>query len=160
QGIWVTRFGKRLLHWLGRRRDEGSLTFVVFDGMIDAIAFEDNTRNDDVVVRQVLSELGRMGGEYVFNAYGILHPSRAGQRTGTGSYAPAWSTRPRAIQQVMENDDGIVREVIKRSHGASGAKITLRYNAGFMEPAFEGVVGGESTLDVVTDLATKKAELN
>src|SRR5262249_10361968 len=113
-----------------------------------------------VVVRQVLSELERMAVEYDFTAYGILHPSRAGQRTGTGSYAPAWSTRPRAIQQVMENDDGIVREVIRRSDGASGAKITLRYNAGFMEPAFEGVVGGESTLDVVTDLATKKAELN
>ena len=159
--IMITRFGNRLLHWLAERRDSGQHTFVVFDGIIDAICFAGNTRNDDAVARQVIAELDRLALEYDFSAYAILHPSRAGECSGTGSYAPAWSTKPRAIQsftKVELREDtvlnipkgafGVRREVIKRSHGVTGEQVDLYYDhimttAACNPPTFRGA--GAST---------------
>jgi hypothetical protein len=170
--IWTTHFGERFLHCLAERRDCGQHTFVVFDGIIDAIRFDAGTRNDDAVARQVIHELDRLAVEYDFSAYAILHPSRAGERTDTGSYAPAWSTRPRAIQtfkKVLLKQDGWVsgmpvpvgssvteRLVKKRSHGPDGATLHLLYHRGAMLSALERR-GGERPVDVAVSIAAREA---
>jgi hypothetical protein len=93
----LTRFGREFHAKLAERRDRGLHTFVVLDGIIDAVLFEGSTRVDDTIARQVIALLDRWCEEYDFTAYAILHPSRAAERQGGGSYAPAWSTKPRVI---------------------------------------------------------------
>lgn len=169
--IWLTRFGCRLLFWVAQHRDSGWHTFIVFDGIIDAIAFEGNTRNDDNVARHVIAELDRLALEYDFSAYAILHPSRAGERSGTGSYAPAWSTKPRAIQTFSrvnlaggkKVDDhtprsqvGVRRFVLKRSHGTDGEHVDLKYDRGSFQPTVQRC-GGEDAIDVAVEFALSAA---
>jgi hypothetical protein len=170
--IWITHFGNRMLHWLAQRRDRGQHTFVIFDGIIDAICFAGNTRNDDMAARQVIGELDRLALEYEFTAYAILHPSRAGERSGTGSYAPAWSTKPRAIQSfskinlaggaVVESTPrsniGTRRKVTKRSHGPDGEFLDLRYDRGSFQPTVVRC-GGEDAIDVAVELALRQANI-
>ena len=169
--IWLTHFGNRMLHWLAERRERGLHTFVVFDGIIDAIWFDGSTRSDDNIARQVIAELDRLCLEYDFTAYAILHPSRAGERSGTGSYAPAWSTKPRSIQtftkvnlaggNITEHTPrshvGMRRKVIKRSHGADGACMNLEYDRGSWRVTGQRS-GGEDATEVAIEFAIHAAE--
>ena len=173
--IIITRFGRTFLADLAARRDRGLHTFIVFDGIMDAILFEGSTRMDDSIARQVIALLDRWCVEYNFTARAILHPSRAGERQGGGSYAPAWSTKPRVIHAYsLVTFDGkpignrkdipaahlfTRRYVEKRSHGVSKYWVDVQYRDGVFEPAVRGVAcGGEDPVAVAVDLACKQAE--
>ena len=84
--IILTRFGREFLAMLGQQRDRGQHSYVVFDGLIDAILFEGGTRSDDSIARQVIAQIDRWAVEYDFTGSAIIHPSRAGEevwRTGS-----------------------------------------------------------------------------
>jgi Bifunctional DNA primase/polymerase, N-terminal/AAA domain len=143
--VWITRFGRRFLKYLEKHQNGW---VVVFDGIIDAITFEGGTRNSDVVAGQVIREIDRWCLEYNFTGLSILHPSRAGERLGGGSYAPAWTTKPRAIQTFKRRRlDGkpatadtprshtfVRRMVSKRSHGEAGGWLDMAYRDGCVRP--------------------------
>jgi len=165
--VWLTRFGSRFLAHLAARKDEGTL--VVFDGIIDAITFEGSTRNSDVVAGQVIREIDRWCIEYNFTALSILHPSRAGEREGGGSYAYAWTSKPRALHTFkrLRIDGGAVNEhtppqhtmvrrtVKKRSHGAFGHWQDLRYERGTAMPLDVGSLTmspEDAAVKVVSDI--------
>jgi hypothetical protein len=169
-GIILTRFGGQFLDKLAERRDQGRHSCVVFDGLIDAIIFEGSTRSEDDVARQLIALLDRWCHEYDFTGRGIFHPSRTGERTDTSSYAPAWDTKPRALNRYRLVDGagksitGIAvsttpeqerftrRTAAKRSHGAFGAHVDMQYRDGVFQTR-GGIVGGENAVDVAVDIA-------
>jgi hypothetical protein len=168
--IIITRFGRQFLDMLARRRDQGQHTFVVFDGLIDAILFEGSTRSEDDVVRQVIALLDRWCAGHDFTGRGIIHPSRAGERLGTASYAPAWTTKPRIITTYKRIDrttdkaptpyapaQNIVtrRTAEKRSHGVPGGYIDMQYINGVFQPLAVRGVGGEDAVTVATQIALR-----
>jgi hypothetical protein len=169
--IILTRFGRTFLAMLGERTAH---SYVVFDGLIDAILFEGSSRSDDGIARQVIAMLDRWCVEYDFTGRAILHPSRMGERTDTGSYAPAWNTKPRAIQEYkrVTYDAGgkackafspaaeytaTRRTITKRSHGQDGVSVELVYRSGVWLP-MQSAAGGEDPVEVAIDLALRQAE--
>ena len=154
-GVLITRFGRRFLSLIATRRNAGKHTLVIFDGLMDAIIFQDNTRNDDTVAMGLIRLLDSWCMEYDFTAYSIVHPSRSSERGNTvGSYATAWTTKPRAIQtfkRILSNFAGggpkakitedtpladiwYQRRVQKRSNGPEGERILLEYWKGGLRP--------------------------
>jgi hypothetical protein len=171
--IIITRFGREFLTTIANRRDRGLHTFVVFDGIMDAILFEGLTRMEDAIARQVIALLERWCEEYDFSAYAILHPSRAAERQGGGSYAPAWSTKPRVVhtfhrvtfdgKRPTENTPPTHiftrRFVEKRSHGESRYWEDLQYFEGCFERLpVHSAGGGEDPVTVAVDLACRHAQ--
>ena len=155
KGLLVTRFGQRVLSWIATRRNAGKHTLVIFDGLMDAIIFHDNTRNDDTVAMSLIRLIDSWCVEYDFTAYSIVHPSRSSERGGSvGSYATAWTTKPRAIQtfkrvlspyagggskaKITEDtplgDIFYQRRVQKRSNGPEGDRMLLEYHKGGLRP--------------------------
>jgi hypothetical protein len=173
--IIITRFGRTFREMLTAQRDKGLHTFVVFDGLMDAILFEGSTRMDDGIARQVIAMLDRWCRELNCTMSSILHPSRAAERQGGGSYAPAWDTKPRVIHryslvtldgQSLGNRKDIDpaniftrRSVDKRSDGVSKYSIDLHNQNGLYRPLYVGVpsCGGEDPVDLAVDLAYKRA---
>jgi RecA-family ATPase len=154
-GVKITRFGRRFLHTIATRRNTGKHSLVIFDGLMDAIIFNDNTRNDDAMAMGIIRTLDSWCVEYDFTAYSIVHPSRSSERGGTaGSYATAWTTKPRAIQtfkrvlspyagggpkaKITEDtpieDIWFQRRVQKRSNGPEGDRMLLEYWRGGLRP--------------------------
>ena len=170
--IILTRFGREFHAKLAERRDRGLHTFVVFDGIIDAILFDGSTRVDDTIARQVIALLDRWCEEFDFSAYAILHPSRAAERQGGGSYAPAWSTKPRVIHTFARvTFDGKAakkkdtprshcftrRLVAKRSHGEDQYHVDMCFRDDCFEPLpVHATGGGEDPVDVAVDLACRQ----
>jgi hypothetical protein len=171
--IWLTRFGREFHAKLAERRDRGLHTFVVFDGIMDAILFEGSTRVEDTIARQVIAMLDRWCETFDFTAYAILHPSRAAERQGGGSYAPAWSTKPRVIhtfarvtldskkatKDTPRSQCFTRRKIEKRSHGESGHHVDMWFRDGCFEPLpTHANGGGEDPVDVAVDLACRQAK--
>jgi hypothetical protein len=91
----------------------------------------------------VIALLDRWCVEYDVTGRGIMHPSRAGERTETDSYAPAWTTKPRALN-TYKRIDGLTgkaprpntppqyiftrRTARKRSHGAPLYYVDLQFD--------------------------------
>lgn len=157
EGVLITRFGQRFLSTIATRRNAGKHTLVIFDGLMDAIIFLDNTRNDDAMAMALIRLIDSWCAEYDFTAYSIVHPSRSSERGGSvGSYATAWTTKPRAIQtfkrvlspyanagpkaKITEDtpldDIFYQRRVQKRSNGPEGERILLEYWKGGLRPHF------------------------
>lgn len=171
--IIVTRFGRTFLDMLARRADQGQHSYVVFDGLMDAIIFEGGTRSDDSIARQVIAQLDRWCVEHDFTGRAIIHPSRTGERTGTSSYAPAWTTKPRALQTWKRvTFDGkpatdhipaehvfTRRYVEKRSHGERGYHVDLQCQRGLWVPLGKGVSGAEDPVAVATAIAIAQDEI-
>jgi hypothetical protein len=168
--IILTRFGREFLDMLAEQKKQGRHSYVVFDGLMDAILFEGGTRSDDSVARQVIALIDRWCTVYDFTGRAIIHPSRAGERTDTGSYAPAWTTKPRSIQTFRRVTlDGKTvtdtpadqvytrRTIFKRSHGQPGQYVLLQYRGGIWQRAEEG--GAEDPVAVAIDLALRQAEI-
>jgi RecA-family ATPase len=154
-GVLITRFGRRFLSHIATRRNSGLHTLVVFDGLMDAIIFQDNTRNDDATAMALIRLIDSWCMEYDFTAYSIVHPSRSSERGNSiGSYATAWTTKPRAIQtfkrvlspwagggskaKITEDtplaDIFFQRRVQKRSNGPEGERMMLEYWKGGLRP--------------------------
>lgn len=154
-GTLISRFGRRFLSTIATRRNQGKHTLVIFDGLMDALIFRDNTRNDDTMAMGIIRLLDSWCMEYDFTAYSIVHPSRSSERGNTiGSYATAWSTKPRAIQtfkrvlspfagggskaKITEDtpleDIFYQRRVQKRSNGPEGDRMLLEYWRGGLRP--------------------------
>ena len=154
-GVLITRFGRRFLSHIATRRNSGLHTLVVFDGLMDAIIFQDNTRNDDATAMALIRLIDSWCMEYDFTAYSIVHPSRSSERGNSiGSYATAWTTKPRAIQtfkrvlspwagggskaKITEDtplaDIFFQRRVQKRSNGPEGERMLLEYWKGGLRP--------------------------
>ena len=154
-GVLITRFGRRFLSHIATRRNFGLHTLVVFDGLMDAIIFQDNTRNDDTTAMALIRLIDSWCMEYDFTAYSIVHPSRSSERGNSiGSYATAWNTKPRAIQtfkrvlspwagggpktKITEDtplqDIFYQRRVQKRSNGPEGERMLLEYWKGGLRP--------------------------
>lgn len=157
KGVLITRFGRRFLSLIATRRNYGKHTLVVFDGLMDAIIFHDNTRNDDTVAMSLIRLIDSWCIEYDFSAYSIVHPSRSSERgNSVGSYATAWTTKPRAIQtfkrvlspfagggpkaKITEDtpidDIFYQRRVQKRSNGPEGDRMLLEYWKGGLRPHY------------------------
>ena len=157
KGVLITRFGRRFLSLVATRRNAGLHTLIIFDGLMDAIIFHDNTRNDDTVAMSLIRLIDSWCVEYDFSAYSIVHPSRSSERGGSvGSYATAWTTKPRAIQtfkRVLSNFAGggakakitedtpiddiwYQRRVQKRSNGPEGDRMLLEYWKGGLRPHY------------------------
>lgn len=167
--IIITRFGRRLRDYLARARDHGGHTYLVLDGLIDAILFEGSTRSEDDVARQVIALLDRWCVELDITGTGILHPSQAGARAGGDSYAPAWATKPRARQSYRRCGPGgktlsttdytpiqqifTRRTVTKRSHGVDGGFVDLQYQGGIWQPLIKTTTGGEPEDEVALRIA-------
>ena len=155
KGVLITRFGRRVLSYVATRRNSGKHTLLIFDGLMDAIIFHDNTRNDDTVAMNLIRLIDSWCIEYDFTAYSIVHPSRSSERGNTmGSYATAWTTKPRCIQtfkRVLGNfhtgghkakitedtpleDIWYQRRVQKRSNGPEGDRMLLEYWKGGLRP--------------------------
>lgn len=155
KGVLITRFGRRFLSLIATRRNAGLHTLVVMDGLMDAIIFHDNTRNDDTVAMSIIRLIDSWCLEYDFTCYSIVHPSRSSERGATvGSYATAWTTKPRAIQtfrrvlspfagggpkaKITEDtpidDIFYQRRVQKRSNGPEGDRLLLEYWKGGLRP--------------------------
>jgi hypothetical protein len=169
----LTRFGREFHAKLAERRDRGLHTFVVFDGIMDAVLFEGSTRVEDTIARQVIAMLDRWCETYDFTAYAILHPSRAAERQGGGSYAPAWSTKPRVIhtfdrvtldgkaakKETPRSQCFTRRLVLKRSHGEDQYHVDMWFRDGCFEPLpTHANGGGEDPVDVAVDLACRQAK--
>lgn len=156
-GVLITRFGRRFLSLIATRRNAGKHTLVIFDGLMDAIIFNDNTRNDDATAMALIRLIDSWCAEYDFTAYSIVHPSRTSERGGgIGSYATAWTTKPRAIQtfkrvlapfagggpkaKITEDtpltDIWFQRRVQKRSNGPEGERMLLEYCRGGLRPNY------------------------
>ena len=122
---------------------------------MDAIIFQDNTRNDDTTAMALIRLIDSWCMEYDFTAYSIVHPSRSSERGNSiGSYATAWTTKPRAIQtfkrvlspwagggpkaKITEDtplqDIFYQRRVQKRSNGPEGERMLLEYWKGGLRP--------------------------
>ena len=157
-GIRITRFGKRLLKYLEDRRDAGVHTVVIFDGLMDAIVFKDNTRNDEFMAMALIRTLDLWCKQLDCSMQSIYHPGRSAERMGSiGSYAMAWSAKPRCIQTyaVILSPDAppgngknkgkvtddtpiehkwVQRRVSKHSNGPEGARMWLQYWKGGLRP--------------------------
>jgi hypothetical protein len=160
----LTRFGKRVKHYLMQNKLAGHHTLIVFDGMLDAVSFGGNTMNETVTVSRVIREFDRWGADLNCSGIAIIHPSRAAERSDTAyssSYAAAWTTKPRAIQKfkrhhVIEGQNiqdntpydkiKVRRFVSKRSHGKDGYHIDLQYRSGAML-AYAPAVGTMEPVD-------------
>jgi AAA domain len=172
--IILTRYGHAFLDRLAQRRDQGLHSYVVLDGMMDALLFEGGTRMDDSLVRQVLSLIDRWCIEYNMTCRGILHPSRAAERQGGGSYAPAWSTKPRAVQtykRVTADGSAVLegtapelihtrRKIEKRSHGQPGHSVIMKYSNGIWGPVDQNGGGGEEAVTVAVELACRYDDMD
>ena len=155
KGVLITRFGRRVLSYIATRRNGGKHTLMIFDGLMDAIIFSDNTRNDDTIAMSLIRLIDSWCAEYDFTAYSIVHPSRSSERGNSmGSYATAWTTKPRCIQtfkRVLSNfhtggpkakitedtpieDIWFQRRVQKRSNGPEGDRMLLEYWKGGLRP--------------------------
>lgn len=97
--ITLTRFGKRFIRELQARKARGVHTLVIFDGLMDAVIFRDNTRNDELTATEIITLLDNWCEDLDCTMQSIIHPSRGGQRADVrGSYAASWTTKPRTLQ--------------------------------------------------------------
>ena len=116
--------------------------------------------------------LDRWCEKFDFTAYAILHPSRAAERQGGGSYAPAWSTKPRVLHtfaRVTFDGKGTKKDtprsqrftrrlVAKRSHGEDQYHVDMWFQDDCFEPLpVHANGGGEDPIDVAVDLACRQA---
>lgn len=160
-GITLTRFGVRFRNLLRERGKRGIHTLIIFDGLMDAILFRDNTRNDELTASDILIILDLWCEEFDCTMQSILHPSRGAERGDfKGSYAASWTTKPRCLQSYKRvlapnaplssggtgKQKGLPvadtpqehiwfqRRVDKRSEGIEGVRVWLEYWKGGLRP--------------------------
>lgn len=147
-----TKFGQHFLDKI-----KGDHVFVVIDGIMDAVCFHAGLMNDDMTVRRVLSVMQRWCLTYNMTLHSILHPSRAGEKTGEGgqSMAASWFNRPRVMNhysriynpnktmpkgwkitdpRITLSDLWVQRRIIKGPAGTENQRMFLDYDRGALRP--------------------------